>query len=231
MKHTAALLSLILCACAAPREPVSVHNALSAEQRAAGWQLLFDGESTSAWRNFRSDGEVRGWEARAGNLVCTGGGGDLITKDTYADFMLDVEWKIGPGGNSGIFFHVTEDHGAVWETGPEVQVLDNQAHGLDPLALTAAGSNYALHAPSAAVVAPVGQFNRVRLIVVGGRVVHYLNGHKVVDYTLQTEDWRELVEASKFGSMPAYGRAGRGHIALQDHGDEVCYRNLRIRRL
>ncbi|MDP6954346.1 MAG: DUF1080 domain-containing protein [Planctomycetota bacterium] len=229
LTHTLMLLLSASCASTAPQDPI--HNVLSAEQVENGWQLLFDGSSTDSWRNFRGSAEVRGWEARAGNLVCTGGGGDLITKETYGSFILDLEWRIGPGGNSGIFFHVTEDHNAVWETGPEVQILDNEAHGLDPRALTAAGANYALHAPQADVVAPVGQFNRVRLIVIDDRVVHYLNGTRIVAYTLGSEDWRALVQASKFGAMPGYGVASEGHIALQDHGDEVRYRNIRILRL
>jgi hypothetical protein len=232
MKFRISALALTITACGATPEVLPDHNTLTDAQLAEGWVLLFDGETTAGWRNFLGEGEVRGWEVTGeGSLVCTGGGGDLITEAQYEDFMLDLEWKIRLGGNSGIFFHVTEDHGAVWETGPEMQVLDNTAHDVGPRTLKSAGANYALHAPTADAVMPVGQFNRVRLIVMGGRVVHYLNGRKIVDYVLGSEYWETLVEASKFGAMPDYGRVRRGHIALQDHGNTVWFKNIRIKLL
>jgi hypothetical protein len=158
-------------------------------------------------------------------------GGDLITVDQYGDFELRLEWKIARGGNSGIMFHVTDDAGQTYETGPEMQVLDNGGHadGRDPV--TSAGSNYALHAPTRDVTRPIGEWNEVRLLVRGPHVEHWLNGVKLLEYELWSPDWEARVQASKFKTMPGYGRARRGHIALQDHGDRVSYRNIRIKTL
>ncbi len=192
------------------------------------WRSLFDGETTRGWRGFKRSDVPAGWQVQDGTLARLDQAGDLITVDTFTDFVLELEWKISEGGNSGIFFHVTEDHDYVWESGPELQVLDNEAHenGLDPR--TSAGSNYALHAPPRDVTRAPGEWNQVRLEVRDGRVSHHLNGHHLFTYELGSPEWEALVAASKFGSMPGYGRAGSGHIALQDHGDDVWFRNLRI---
>jgi hypothetical protein len=205
------------------------HNTLTAEQKADGWRLLFDGQSTTGWRGFRRDGMTDGWKVVDGTLARVGPGGDIITTEQFESFELELEWKVGPGGNSGIFFHVTEAADYVWQTGPEMQILDDAGHrdGLQPE--TSAGSNYALHAPSSAVAKPAGEWNSVRLVVRGNHVEHWLNGTRIVSYELGSEDWKARVEASKFRDMPGYGVARRGHIALQDHGDPVQFRNIRVR--
>ena len=196
-----------------------------------GWTSLFDGTSAAAWRGFRQQDLPAGWQVRDGCLVRSGPGGDIVSREVYDDFELVLEWRIAPGGNSGIFFHVAEDADHVWQTGPEMQVLDNAGHpdGADPR--TSAGANYALHAPVRDVTRPVGTFNEARIRVEGGRVTHWLNGVKLLEYVLLSPEWEARVGASKFASMPRYGREGSGHIALQDHGDEVAYRDIRIRRL
>jgi hypothetical protein len=217
-------------AAAAP-PPERPHNTLTDEERAAGWQLLFDGQTTTGWRGFRRDDMPAGWQVANGKLKRVAQGGDIITTEQYGSFELELEWRIETGGNSGIFFHVTEDADHVWQTGPEMQILDNAAHrdGLQPE--TSAGSNYALHAPTRDVTRPPGEWNRVRLVVHGNHVEHWLNGEKIVEYELGSDDWKARVEASKFRDMPGYGRARSGHIALQDHGDPVAFRNIRIRIL
>jgi hypothetical protein len=204
-------------------------NVLSAEEKAAGWRLLFDGQSLHGWRGFMSEAPPAGWIVADGALVREGPGGDLLTVDQFGDFELRLQWRISEGGNSGIFFHVLPGGEQVWETGPEMQLLDNARHrdGKDPL--TSAGANYALHAPVRDVTRPVGEWNDVALVVRGARVEHWLNGVMVVAYERWTPEWEALVAASKFVTMPGYGRARRGHIALQDHGDRVWYRSLRIR--
>lgn len=208
-------------------------NQLTAEERAAGWRLLFDGRTTAGWRGYGQEAVSGGWTVVDGALTRVGPGGDIITEDQFASFELALEWRIGPGGNSGIFFHVIEDPalGAVYESGPEMQILDDQAHrdGLQPE--TSAGSNYALHARSQDVTRPVGDWNEARILVRGDHVEHWLNGQKIVEYELGSEDWQERVRASKFKDMPRYGTARRGHIALQDHGDPVSFRNIRIREI
>jgi hypothetical protein len=142
-----------------------------------------------------------------------------------------LEWKVGPAGNSGIMFRVTGDAKLPYETGPEMQVLDNAGHKDGAAPVTAAGSNYALHAPVRDVTRPVGEWNAVRLVVRGAHVEHWLNGVKLLEYELWSPDWEARVKASKFATMPGYGRAKRGHLVLQDHNDPVWYRNIRVRPL
>jgi hypothetical protein len=204
-------------------------NTLSAEERAAGWRLLFDGRTTNGWRGFRQDGMPDGWQVVDGALTRVAAAGDIITTEQFASFELALEWRVAPGGNSGIFFHVTEDADYVWQTGPEMQVLDDAGHRDGLLPETSAGSNYALHAPAHDVVRPAGEWNAVRLVVRGDHVEHWLNGALIVAYELGSEDWERRVAASKFADMPAYGRARRGHIALQDHGDRVEFRSIKVR--
>ena len=210
-------------------------NTLTEEEKAEGWQLLFDGEDLSQWRGFKQDSVPAGWtiDEHAIHFTGEGRGGDLITEDEYDSFELQLEWKIVEGGNSGIMFHVTEDNDQTYLSGPEMQVLDDAGHpdaqnGPDRLA----GANYALHPPSSTdAVKPAGEWNHIRLIVDDSRVEHWLNGEKVVEYELGSDDWKERVANSKFAEMPNYGKAETGRIALQDHGDPVWYRNIKIKRL
>jgi hypothetical protein len=206
-------------------------NTLTAPEKAAGWRLLFDGSTMAGWRGFKTAEPPAGWRPVDGALVWAGTGGDLMTVDEFADFELRLEWKITKGGNSGIMFHVTTAGGETYETGPEMQVLDNAGHadGEDPK--TSAGSNYALYAPVRDVTKPVGEWNAVRLVVKGAHVEHWMNEVKLLEYELWSPDWEARVKASKFSAWSAYGRAKRGHIVLQDHGDLVSYRNIKIKTL
>ena len=187
------------------------------------------GEPT--WRGFKQDSLPEGWRIDDGVLMHTKGGGDIVTEKQYKDFVLELDWKIEEGGNSGIFFRVSEDHDYVWLGGPEMQVLDNKAHQDAMTPETSAGSNYALHAPIKDVTNPVGEWNHVKLVVDGAHVEHWLNGIKLLEYELWSEDWKKRVAASKFKDMPDYGMNRAGHIALQDHGDIVSYRNITIQIL
>ena len=206
-------------------------NYLTAEERAAGWKLLFDGNTTAGWRGFKQQTAPDGWQAVDGALTRVGRGRDLITVDQYGSFELQLEWKVDPGGNSGIMFRVSEAEDATYHTGPEVQVLDNAGHADGKGPLTSAGSCYGLYAPSKDVSHPPGRWNAARLIVNGNRVQHWMNGTQIVQYELLSPDWEKRVLASKFKQWPNYGRVPRGHIALQDHGDRVAYRNIKIRVL
>ena len=212
-----------------PRPMGEPQNVLTDAEKAEGWRLLFDGKSTDQWRGFRKQEMPAAWTVVDGCLVLTGGGGDIITKDEFDDFELKLEWRISTAGNSGIFYNVKDDYDYVWRTGPEMQVLDNAEHADGRSPLTSAGSNYALIAPARDVTRPVGYFNEARIIVKGNHVEHWLNGEKLLEYELLSDAWQELVHASKFASMPHYGREAAGHIALQDHGDRVWYRNIKIR--
>ncbi len=206
-------------------------NTLTRDESATGWMSLFDGASLERWRGFKKGGIPEGWRALDGTLARVQPAGDIVTVETFADFDLVFDWKVGTGGNSGVFFRVTEEADLVWHSGPEYQILDNAGHRDGKDALTAAGSNYALHAPLRDLTAPVGEWNTARLLVRGSHVEHWMNGVKLLEYEIGSADWERRVKASKFSSLPRYGREPRGHIALQDHGDPVAYRNLKIRRL
>ncbi len=197
------------------------------------WQPLLGDSPASQWRGFRGADLPAGWQMVDGALTRTSQGGDIITRETYDNFELTLDWKVSAGGNSGIFFHVVEDStlSAVYLTGPEMQILDNAGHADGKTPNTSAGSNFALHAPTHDVTKPVGAWNQARLLVNGSHVEHWLNGEKIVEYELWSDDWKRRVQASKFKAWPRYGMARSGHIALQDHGDWVAFRNIRIRRI
>jgi hypothetical protein len=197
----------------------------------AGWRSLFDGKTLAGWRGFKSETPPPAWRSGDGMLFLDGKGGDIMTVEQFGDFELQLEWKVQKGGNSGVIYRVSADGPETWATGPEMQVLDNAGHKDGQTPATSAGSAYALYGPAKDVTKPIGEWNAVRLLVRGAHVEHWLNGVKVVEYELWSPDWEARVKASKFATMPGYGRAKRGHIALQDHGDPVWYRNIRIRPL
>ncbi len=240
-----AAATLVLGACGGPSEgadaPVEegartqagqeAMNQLTDEERADGWRLLFDGRTTDGWRGFRQDHVPDGWQAVDGTLARVGPGGDLITVDQFDDFELTMEWKVEEAGNSGLFFRATEDVSAIFFGAPEMQILDDDGHRDGLSRLTAAGSNYALHPAPEGVVRPAGEWNHFRLVVDGARVEQYMNDVHVVTYELWSPEWEALVAESKFAEWPEYGRATRGHIGVQDHGDPVWFRNIKIREL
>ena len=200
--------------------------------RDAGWRPLFDGHTTNGWRNFRSDSISSGWQVVDGALTrAQSGAGDIITRDKFKNFELALEWKIAPGGNSGIFYRASEDDDAVYWTAPEMQVLDDAHHPDGESRLTSAGANYGIDSSSPGVVRPAGEWNQVRIVVNGSHVEHWLNGQKVVEYDLGSPAWEAKVKASKFAPHVHYGRNTEGYIGLQDHGDWVAYRNIKIRVL
>jgi hypothetical protein len=197
------------------------------------WQTL----SADQWRGYQKDHLPAEWIMEDGALTLTKkGGGYIVTKEENEDFDLRLEWKISEGGNSGVLFHVSEDpqYKYVYETGPEVQVLDDERHpdakkGAE--GTHKAGANYDLMPPLVNAVKPAGEWNEFRLKVKNGHVQHWLNGKKQQDYQLESGEWQKLVAKSKFGVMPQYGKFRSGHISLQDHGNRVWFRNIRIRRL
>jgi hypothetical protein len=197
----------------------------------AQWVSLFDGQTISHWRGYQQTSVPDGWKVVDGAITRVGDGADLVSLERYASFEFSFEWKVPPAGNSGVMFHVTEEFERSHHTGPEYQVLDNALHADGKNPLTSAGANYALHPPTRDATRPVGQWNEGRLLVSGSHVEHWLNGEKVVDYELGTPEWRALVAASKFNEWPSYGTKPSGHLVLQDHGDAVAFRNLRVRSI
>jgi hypothetical protein len=206
----------------------AAENTLTAAERAAGWMLLFDGTSTKGWRGFKTPEPDPGWTAKGELSPDPKTSKDLMTRDSFENFDLTFEWKIGPKGNSGVMFHVTEAGGQTYESGPEYQVLDN-SRGEPPL--EQAGGLFALYAPGGAVTKPVGEYNTGRILVDHGKVEHWLNGVKVAAYDMNSADFKARVAASKFARWPTFAASPSGHIALQNHGDPVAFRNLKIRRL
>lgn len=207
---------------------VGVH---AATQPQPGWESLFDGKTISHWRGFKQATVPDGWQVVEGTITRVGPGVDLVSKEQYASFEFEFEWKVPPAGNSGVMFHVSEDLERPYHSGPEYQILDNARHADGKNPLTSAGANYALHAPAKDATRPVGEWNQGRLLVNGAHVEHWLNGVKVVDYELWTPAWAALVKGSKFNEWPEFGKKTTGHLVLQDHGDRVQYRNLRVRRI
>lgn len=209
-------------------------NTLSKKEIKSGWVLLFDGKTTSGWHNFKKDSVSSKWKVEDGALHLTGkGGGDICTNGKYADFILELDWKISEAGNSGIFYLGSEDtaYKAIWNTSPEYQVLDNQKHPDRKLLSHQASANYDLIAPPADYTKPVGQYNHTRIKIENGKVEHWLNGKKTVEYTLWSPEWEEMVKKSKFSKFPGYGRNKSGVISLQDHGDKVWFKNIKIKVL
>lgn len=206
-------------------------NTLTPVQRTAGWRLLFDGKTTNGWRGFKKSEAPAGWQAVDGELRRVAAGGDLMTRDMYQNFDLSLEWKISPGGNSGVMYHVIEQGEETYETGPEMQILDDVRHPDGKSRLTAAGSDFGLYPAAEGAVKPAGEWNVARLIVNGAHVEHWLNGVKVTEYDLWSPDWKQRVASSKFRHWPQYGLAKSGYIALQDHEFPVAFRNIMIRVL
>lgn len=203
-----------------------------------GYSLTEDGQwktlSRDAWRGYkRQDFPDKGWVVEEGAFKTIVGGEyvDLISRQKFRDFELELEWKVSPGGNGGIFYRASEAESEIWHTAPEIQVLDDDRHNDGKNPKTSAGSLYALIAPAGKKLRPVGEFNRFRLVVRGNQVEHWLNGSKIVEYDLASESLGALIAKSKFGDKPNFGKLNEGHIGLQHHGQEVWYRNIRIRKL
>ncbi len=196
-----------------------------------GSRPLFDGQTTAGWRGYKMDSMPSGWQVVDGALTRVAQAGDIITKDKFGNFELTLEWNIEAGGNSGIFYRGSEDDDAIYWTAPEMQVLDDSGHVDGKSRLTAAGADYDLYPSPAGVVKRAGEWNAVRLVVNGNHVEHWLNGQKVVEYELLSPDWEAKLKASKFAVHPRYGRNASGYIGLQDHGNRVAFRNIKIRVL
>lgn len=231
----------------APAEPAAAATAAAEPQAAgdaqaaaaagdadeSGFVPLFDGSSLAGWHLYRKPGEpVTGWKAADGAIERTAQGGDLMSDREFGDFDLRFEWKISPGGNSGILYRANENNEASYWSGVEYQVLDDEHHpdgknGTD----RHAAAVYGMYPPEGAATKPVGEWNQGRIVADGAHVEHWLNGTKVAEYTLWTPEWKAKVAKTKFKAWPDYGMGKRGRIGLQDHGDAVSYRNIRIKEL
>jgi Domain of Unknown Function (DUF1080) len=200
--------------------------------QAGGWRMLFDGTSMAAWRGFKSDALQAGWRAVDGVLSKDGAVPDIISRDRFGDFELELDWRIGEAGNSGIFYRGTEEYNRIYWSAPEYQLLDDVRGADNKTRLTCAGAAYALYPSPAGHVKPVGEWNQTRIVARGPQVEHWLNGVKLLQYEQGSADWNAKVAASKFKDWPNFGKATRGHLAIQgDHEGALAFRNIRIRTI
>jgi hypothetical protein len=212
-------------------------NHLSKAQHAEGWVSLFDGRTTEGWHFFKNK-ENNSWEVSEGTIHCkpfvenaTNHRSDLTSNKQYENFELTFDWKISAQGNSGVMFRVSEDFDEPYASGPEYQVIDDEGYPGDLKDGQLTGANYDMHPPSAKAAKPVGEWNQSKIIVQGNHVEHWLNNTKVVEYELGSEDWNKRRAASKWKDFPGYGLTKSGYIDLQDHGNEVWYKNIFIKPL
>ncbi len=206
-------------------------NTLSADEKKDGWKLLFDGKTTEGWRGYKKDKCPDGWQVVEGALTRVKGGGDILTVEQFADFEFTIDWRVAPGGNSGVIYRAAESQNAPYMTGMECQVLDNDKHGDGKNPLTSSASVYAVYAPSKNVCKPAGEWNRMKIVAKGKHLEHWLNGEKVVECEIGSEDWNARVAKSKWAKVATYGKEPKGHIDLQDHGDKVEYKNIKVKIL
>jgi hypothetical protein len=209
----------------------------------AGWKPLFDGQTTKGWHTYGKDSAGSAWKVVDGTLHLdasnkkdwqTGDGGDIVTEEEFDNYHLKMDWKIAQNGNSGIILFVKEDtakYPYTWNTGLEMQVLDNAGHPDAKIHKHRAGDLYDLIASSPETVKPAGEWNQVEVISNNGNLEFYQNGQKVVSTTLWDDNWKTMIAGSKFAKMQDFGTFKSGKIALQDHGDNVWYRNIMIKRL
>lgn len=203
------------------------------------WKNLFDGKSTKGWHSYGKTG-VSGWMVMGGSLMTHGKSGDLVTDEEFESFELEFEFKVKPKGNSGVMYKVIEDPAhPPYYSGPEYQVIDDE--GYPPFNDNGkmvtindkqkTGANYDMQAPSKWVSKPAGEWNKGKIVVNGNHIEHWLNGVKVVEYEYGSAGWKEQLAKSKFTKWPYATPRAKGKIALQDHGDESWYKNVRIRTL
>lgn len=214
------------------------NNTLTDQEKEEGWVLLFDGNSTDGWRSYNgTDFPAQGWEVKDGMLtvLSEGGGGDIITEQKYGNFILKLEWRVQERGNSGIFYRAMEQTTQpIYWSAPEMQILDNENHpdadqGVD--GNRKAGSLYDLIPAKPQNANPYGKWNSVTIVADGANIEHWQNGEKVLEYELWTNGWYEMIRNSKFETHPEFGDARSGYIGLQDHGDRVDFRNIKIKEL
>jgi hypothetical protein len=235
-----ALFPIVMLACSTATKTTGSLNTLSDKEKKEGWQLLFDGTSKNGWHIYNSKSDGAAWTVKEGILYLDpaakqngGGGGDLVTNEAYENYDLKLEWKIDSAGNSGIIFLTQEDpkYGASYLTGPEMQIIDNNGHHDAKINKHRAGDLYDLIAADPQNANGWGQWNQIEMIIKNGSLELYQNGKKVVTTTMWNDNWNNLIANSKFKQWADFGKFHKGKIALQDHGNGVSFRNIKIRKL
>ncbi len=216
-------------------------NQLTEQEKADGWRLLFDGTSLTGWQIYKGRANDT-WEVVNGTLHCkplneqvVGDGddrSDIRTTEEFENFDLTFDWNIAPEGNSGVMFRVSEEFDQPYFSGPEYQLIDDENYPGKPIEVHKTGGNYDMHAPTVTKpINPPGSWNSSRLLVNGNHVEHWLNGEKVVEYDLQSEDWTTRKNNCKWKDVASYGMIKKVYIDLQDHGNEITFKNIKIKTL
>ncbi len=236
------IVSMSAYSCTNGNETKKETDATAEVKTDSDWVSLFDGKTTTGWHSYGKSTVGSSWKVVDGSIYLDTTkkagwqteGGDIVTNDEYENFHLKLEWKIAPNGNSGIIFYSHEDtakYKYVWETGLEMQVLDNDGHSDGKITKHRAGDLYDLISCSKETVKPAGEWNEVEIKALNGKLDFYLNGTNVVSTTIWDDAWKTLIAGSKFKEMPDYSKYKKGRIALQDHGNAVWYRNIKIKKL
>jgi hypothetical protein len=232
-----AIAAAMLLSCSTPNNTTMQSN--DNNNASAGWVSLFDGKTLNGWHNYNKTGVGEAWKVQDGVLFLDASakkagqqGGDIVTDEEFENFHLKLDWKIAPGSNSGVIFYSKEDpqYGAMWHTGPEMQILDNNAHSDAKIVKHRSGDLYDL-ITSKEASKPVGEWNTSEIVANNGKLDFYLNGQHTLSTTMWDDNWRTMIANSKFKNMPAFGTLKKGKIGLQDHGDAVWFRNIVIKRL
>ena len=219
-------------------------NTLTPQEKKMGWKLLFDGKTMKGWRNFYKPDLGGAWQVSENSITLddtfkegwmSKGGGEITTDGIYENYEFTIDWKISEGGNSGIIFNAQEDdakkHPYSWNTGPEFQVLDNEKHDDGKIPKHRAGNLYDIFKYEPENVKPQGQWNSAKIMQKNGHVKLFVNGRNVIEYTIGSDEYKKAVAESKFKEDPMWGTYTKGHIVLQDHGNRVWYRNIKIRKI
>ena len=244
-KILCALSILVIFGCTASHTSTSTKtvtttplNALTDQEKKDGWTLLFDGNTKNGWHVYNKKTDGSAWKVEGGTLYVDsktqrGGGGDIVSDNEYENFHLKLEWKLDSAGNSGIIFMSQEDpkYRYAWVTGPEMQIIDNDRHADAKNIKHRAGDLYDLISASAEVAKPIGEWNQFEIILNNSKLDLIFNGTKIVSTTVWDDNWQTLKANSKFKSMTDFGTFRKGRIALQDHGDKVWFRNIKIKTL
>lgn len=214
-------------------------NQLTAQEQADGWQLLFNGKDISQWRTFKqptvNDKQPtvnEKWQIEDGAIALTaGGGGDLISKESYKNFELTLDWKIAEVGNSGILILADEKGKYIYSHAPEIQILDNERHPDNKLDTHLSGSLYDMIASPVASHKKAGEWNKTKIRLENSALTIWQNDVQTAKVTIGSDEWKNLIAKSKFASWPGFAAAKEGHIGLQDHGDKVWFKNIKIKEL
>jgi hypothetical protein len=230
------LMAIIIFGCTMPSKVHAQNAAYAAEQSKKNWVALFDGTSMKGWRSYQNK-PANSWSVKDG-LLCNKGNkdtsvkhADLITEKEFENFELSVDWKIAPQANSGILYMVTENYPSSYQSGPEYQLLDDRGYPEKIENWQKTGANYAMDPPTVDATKPAGEWNHTVIIVDHGKVEHWLNGQQVVAYTLWNDAWQQHKATGKWKDTKGYGQSAKGHIALQDHGGEVWFKNILLREI